>query len=91
MKRAKGFPCRWGCGRPTKNISRICDPCWARREHLRTERKRERSEGLSEGRRSALVKARSARRARMAVPSVEIASSERSGGERPSGKGMDGG
>jgi len=26
--------CIWHCGRTTKNISRICDDCWANREAI---------------------------------------------------------
>ena len=26
--------CIWHCGRETKNISRICDLCWAKREAI---------------------------------------------------------
>jgi hypothetical protein len=31
--------CRWHCGRETKNISRICDFCWANREAIYQARK----------------------------------------------------
>ena len=31
--------CIWRCGRETKNISRICDPCWANREAMYEARK----------------------------------------------------
>lgn len=38
MKQKRAPLCRWGCGKPTKNISRICDSCWARRDEIRGER-----------------------------------------------------
>jgi len=31
--------CIWHCGRETKNISRICDFCWANREAIYQARK----------------------------------------------------
>jgi len=31
--------CIWHCGRETKNISRICDHCWANREAIYQARK----------------------------------------------------
>jgi len=31
--------CIWHCGRETKNISRICDSCWADREAIYHARK----------------------------------------------------
>jgi hypothetical protein len=31
--------CIWHCGRETKNISRICDHCWADREAIYQARK----------------------------------------------------
>ena len=31
--------CIWHCGRETKNISRICDLCWANREDIYQARK----------------------------------------------------
>ena len=31
--------CIWHCGRETKNISRICDPCWMNREAIYQARK----------------------------------------------------
>jgi hypothetical protein len=31
--------CIWHCGRETKNISRICDHCWANREAVYQARK----------------------------------------------------
>jgi hypothetical protein len=31
--------CIWHCGRETKNISRICDSCWANREAIYHARK----------------------------------------------------
>lgn len=38
--------CRWHCGRETKNISRICDPCWANRDAIwRTRKAREAAAG----------------------------------------------
>lgn len=36
---AKDRPCVWQCGRPTPNISRICDACWREHERLYAERK----------------------------------------------------
>jgi len=62
--------CRWHCGRQTKNISGICDLCWADRENIWKARKaREARADLSESQKAALRKARAARTAK---PSVEL-------------------
>jgi len=39
--------CIWHCGRETKNISRICDHCWANREAIyQAHKAREAAAGL---------------------------------------------
>jgi len=55
--------CIWHCGRETKNISRICDDCWADREAIyRAHKAREATAELSEGKKAALTKANATRR-----------------------------
>src|SRR5215813_9568755 len=63
MKRNRN--CIWHCGRATKNISRICDLCWANRESIYRARKtREAETEISPSKRVALTKANAARRAK---------------------------
>lgn len=68
---ARQVRCRWECGRPTKNISRICDPCWADRDRIFAERKaREAAEQaqpkqLSAKQKASLERATAARRAKL--------------------------
>jgi len=57
--------CIWHCGRETKNISRICDSCWANRESIYQARKaREGAAEISPAKRVALTKANVARKAK---------------------------
>jgi hypothetical protein len=57
--------CTWHCGRETKNISRICDYCWADREAIYRARKaREPEVEISPAKQVALTKANAARRAK---------------------------
>jgi predicted amidophosphoribosyltransferase len=57
--------CSWHCGRKTKNVSGICDPCWADRDAIRLARKaRELAEELHPNRQAALSRATAARRAK---------------------------
>jgi hypothetical protein len=67
--------CIWHCGRETKNISRICDLCWADREVIYEARKaREAAEEISPEKRVALTKANAARRAKRleGLPTSEL-------------------
>lgn len=68
MKRKRAPLCRWGCGQVTKNISRICDSCWADRHRIFAERKARdavRPRQLSAKQRASLEKATAARRAKL--------------------------
>jgi hypothetical protein len=57
--------CIWHCGRETKNVSRICDLCWANREAIyQLRRAREAAAGISPAKRIALTKANVARKAK---------------------------
>jgi hypothetical protein len=57
--------CIWQCGRETKNISRICDFCWADKEEIYRSRKaREAAAEISPAKRIALTKANIARMAK---------------------------
>ena len=57
--------CRWECGQVTKNISGICDSCWARRDEIRRERMKAKQDREPDPKR---VKAgKESRRARTAV------------------------
>jgi len=75
MKRKRAPLCRWECGNPTANRSRICDQCWSKRVEIRAESMAEKK--LSQARRDTLAKARSVRPARMAIPSIELPASKR--------------
>lgn len=62
--------CRWECGGRTKNISGICDGCWADRERLNLERTAQgaaakESKLRTEAQRNALRKARETRAAKL--------------------------
>jgi predicted DsbA family dithiol-disulfide isomerase len=55
--------CIWHCGRETKNISRICDFCWANREAMHKARKaREAGAEISPAKRATLTKANATRK-----------------------------
>jgi hypothetical protein len=55
--------CVWNCGRPTSNMTRICDACWADREAIYVARKaREAAEGVNPKRQAAARKASEAKK-----------------------------
>jgi hypothetical protein len=59
--------CIWHCGRETRNISRICDHCWADRDAIYQARKaREATQELNPKRHAAAKKAVEARRKKQA-------------------------
>ena len=69
--------CIWQCGRETKNISRICDLCWADREAIYGARKaRDAVEDLNPKRQAAARKAVEARRKRQAEFNADLPTSE---------------
>src|SRR5262247_3442460 len=71
--------CIWHCGRETKNISRICDLCWADREAIYRARKaREAEAGISPAKRVALTKANGARKAKRLeeLPTSELSDAQ---------------
>ena len=69
--------CIWRCGRETKNISRICDLCWADREAIYQARKaREATQELDPKRQAAAKKAVEARRKKQAEFNPELRTSE---------------
>ena len=57
--------CTCKCGRQTKNMTAICDPCWANREAIYQARKAKEAAAekkpMSEARRAALDRARNAK------------------------------
>jgi hypothetical protein len=68
--------CSWHCGRSTRNISEICDRCWADREAILAARKaREagpaKTKTVSPARKASLDKANAARMARSVEESLE--------------------
>jgi hypothetical protein len=69
--------CIWHCGRETKNISRICDFCWANREAIYQERKaREATQELNPKRQAAARKAVGARRKKQPEFNADLPTSE---------------
>jgi len=69
--------CVWHCGRETKNISRICDLCWAHRAAIYQARKaREATQELDPKRQAAAKKAVEARRKKQAEFNPELRTSE---------------
>ena len=70
--------CIWHCGRETKNISRICDFCWADRDafyHARKAREAATQE-LNPKRQAAARKAVEARRKKQAEFNADLPTSE---------------
>jgi hypothetical protein len=67
--------CIWHCGRETKNISRICDPCWMNRDAIYQARKAREAQAepkpMSDKQRAALDAARRAFLLKQ-LPSTEV-------------------
>jgi hypothetical protein len=71
--------CTWNCGRRTKNMTRICDPCWQNREAIYLERKaREAAAEKNPKRQAAARKGNAARMAKLTPRLTYTATSEAS-------------